>query len=65
MMKRMPDNYVGLSPWLLADFRSPRRNNPEYQNGWNNKGLYDHDGKKKKAFYVLKDYYEEMKAKFK
>jgi beta-glucuronidase len=61
----MPDNYVGLSPWLLADFRSPRRNNPEYQNGWNNKGLYDHDGKKKKAFYVLKDYYEAMKAKFK
>ena len=24
MMKRMPDNYVGLSPWILVDFRSPR-----------------------------------------
>jgi beta-glucuronidase len=65
MMKRMPDNYVGLSPWLLADFRSPRRNNPVYQEGWNNKGLFDHEGKKKKAFYVLSDYYAEMKSKFK
>ena len=60
MMKRMPDNFVGLSPWLLNDFRSPRRNNPVYQEGWNNKGLYDHNGQKKKAFYVLKAYYDEM-----
>jgi beta-glucuronidase len=60
MMKRMPSNYVGLSPWILNDFRSPRRNNPTYQEGWNNKGLYDHKGRKKKAFYVLKQYYDEM-----
>jgi beta-glucuronidase len=60
MMKHMPDNFVGLSPWILNDFRSPRRNNPVYQEGWNNKGLYDHLGKKKKAFYVLKDYYSEV-----
>ncbi len=58
MMKRMPDNYVGMSPWILSDFRSPKRNNPLYQEGWNNKGLIDHDGKKKKAFYVLKAYYD-------
>ncbi|RAV98251.1 beta-glucuronidase [Pseudochryseolinea flava] len=58
MMKRMPDNFVGLSPWILNDFRSPRRNNPVYQEGWNNKGLYDHEGKRKQAFYVLKDYYD-------
>ena len=57
MMKRMPDNFVGLSPWILNDFRSPRRNNPVYQEGWNNKGLFDHKGRKKKAFYVLRDYY--------
>jgi beta-glucuronidase len=63
MMKRMPDNYVGLSPWILNDFRSPRRNNPVYQEGWNNKGLFDHQGKKKKAFYVLKKYYDEMEVK--
>lgn len=60
MMKRMPKNYVGLSPWILFDFRSPRRNNPIYQEGWNNKGLYDHVGNKKKAFYVLQHYYEEI-----
>jgi beta-glucuronidase len=65
MMKRMPDNYVGISPWILNDFRSPRRNNPVYQEGWNNKGLYDHKGNKKKAFYVLKKYYDDMEAKYK
>jgi beta-glucuronidase len=63
MMKRMPDNFVGLSPWILNDFRSPRRNNPVYQEGWNNKGLYDQKGRKKKAFYVLKAYYDEMERK--
>lgn len=65
MMKRMPDNYVGMSPWILNDFRSPRRANPVYQEGWNNKGLFDHQGKKKKAFYVLKAYYDDMQAKYK
>ncbi|MGZ3881289.1 MAG: glycoside hydrolase family 2 protein [Flavisolibacter sp.] len=63
MMKRMPDNFSGMSPWILNDFRSPRRNNPVYQEGWNNKGLFDHNGNKKKAFYVLKQYYDEMQKK--
>jgi beta-glucuronidase len=63
MMHRMPANFAGLSPWILNDFRSPRRNNPLYQEGWNNKGLFDHNGKKKKAFYVLKAYYDEMEKK--
>jgi len=63
MMRRMPDNFVGLSPWVLADFRSPKRNNPRFQGGWNNKGLIDHQGKPKKAFEVLRRYYEEMKGK--
>lgn len=58
MMKRMPDNFTGLAPWILADFRSPKRNNPRYQEGWNNKGLIDQQGRKKKAFYVLKAYYD-------
>ncbi len=57
MLDRMPSNFVGISPWLLVDFRSPRRNNPEFQDGWNNKGLFDHSGKKKKAFYLLRAYY--------
>ena len=63
MMKRMPAGFSGLSPWLLNDFRSPRRNNPRYQEGWNNKGIFDHKGKKKKGFYVLKAYYDEMEKK--
>jgi len=62
MFKRMPDNFVGLSPWILADFRSPKRNNPLYQEGWNRKGLYDDKGKKKKAFYVLQNYYKQKSA---
>lgn len=61
MLKRMPANFVGISPWILADFRSPRRNNPTYQEGWNNKGFIDQQGRKKKSFFVLKDYYNEIK----
>ena len=61
MLKRMPENFVGISPWVLADFRSPKRNNPIYQEGWNRKGLFSNEGKKKKAFYVLKEYYDQMK----
>lgn len=61
MLKRMPDNFVGISPWVLADFRSPKRNNPIYQEGWNRKGVYDDKGNKKKAFYILQAYYEQMK----
>jgi beta-glucuronidase len=64
MFKRMPDNFAGLSPWILCDFRSPRRNNQTFQEGWNNKGLIDQKGRKKKAFAVLKAYYEEMSRKF-
>ncbi len=61
MFRRMPDNFVGCSPWILVDFRSPKRNNPVYQEGWNNKGLIGHDGRKKKAFAVLRGYYEGVK----
>lgn len=64
MMKRMPDNYCGIAPWILTDFRSPRRNHPEYQEGWNRKGLIDEHGNKKKAFYVLKAYYDKMEKKY-
>jgi beta-glucuronidase len=47
----------GMSPWILVDFRSPRRMLPGIQDGWNRKGLISDDGKKKKAFYVLQQYY--------
>ena len=63
MLQRMPDNFIGISPWILSDFRSPRRNNPIYQDGWNKKGLIDQNGQKKKAFYVLQKYYTGIRAK--
>lgn len=52
------DQLRGVSPWILVDFRSPRRVLPEIQDGWNRKGLISEDGKKKKAFFVLKEYYD-------
>jgi len=47
----------GISPWILADFRSPKRFLPNIQDGWNRKGLISETGDKKKAFYVLQEYY--------
>ncbi|WHU02043.1 glycoside hydrolase family 2 TIM barrel-domain containing protein [Sphingomonas sp. NIBR02145] len=47
----------GLSPWILKDFRSPRRQHPVYQQGWNRKGLISETGQRKQAFGVLADDY--------
>jgi beta-glucuronidase len=47
----------GISPWILYDFRSPRRLN-RHQEGFNRKGLVDADRvTAKKAFAVLRDFY--------
>jgi len=51
------DGLVGMSPWILVDFRSPKRVLPGIQDGFNRKGLVSDEGKKKKAFFVLQDYY--------
>lgn len=56
---QFPDSFSGLAPWVLNDFRSPKRNNPVYQEGWNRKGLVDEKGNKKKAFFTLMNYYQE------
>ena len=53
----------GFSPWILADFRSPRRPLPEIQDMWNRKGLISEGGHKKKAFMILQDYYRQVKDK--
>jgi beta-glucuronidase len=47
----------GMSPWVLKDFRSPRREHPVFQNGWNRKGIMSETGVRKEAFGVLSDYY--------
>ncbi|MEM7110730.1 MAG: glycoside hydrolase family 2 TIM barrel-domain containing protein, partial [Bacteroidota bacterium] len=63
MLKKIP-SLRGMTPWILADFRSPRRNLPEIQDGWNRKGLISDRGFKKKAFYVLKAYYDEIEQSY-
>ena len=52
------DGLAGFSPWILVDFRSPRRTLPGIEDGFNRKGLISSEGVKKKAFFVLHDYYE-------
>ena len=52
------DGLRGMTPWILVDFKSPRRQNPVYQNFWNRKGLISETGVKKKAFYTLQNYYQ-------
>ena len=51
------DFLVGLSPWILMDFRSPRRNLLNIQNDYNRKGLISEQGIKKQAFFVLQEFY--------
>ncbi len=62
LLDRMP-NLVGFSPWILADFRSPRRQFPGIQDGWNRKGLVSQQGDYKQAFYTLQKYYQAIKEK--
>jgi beta-glucuronidase len=57
MLSKIPQ-WRGLTPWILADFRSPRRPLPNIQDGWNRKGLISSEGVKKEAFGVLKDFYD-------
>ena len=52
------DGLSGTTPWILKDFRSPRRVLPGIQDYYNRKGLLSDKGKKKRAFYVLKQWYE-------
>ena len=57
----MIDKIEGLSgttPWILKDFRSPRRVLPDIQQYYNRKGLVSDAGEKKKAFYVLQEWYK-------
>jgi beta-glucuronidase len=57
MFKNIP-NLRGTSPWVLFDFRSPTRCHPLNQDGWNRKGLVSDKGQSKKAWWVVKKYYE-------
>ena len=52
------EGLAGTTPWILKDFRSPRRVLPDIQDYYNRKGLFSDKGEKKLAFYVLKQWYE-------
>ena len=51
------DGLVGISPWILKDFRSPRRVLNGIQDFYNRKGLVSEKGERKKAFYTLRNWY--------
>jgi len=55
MLERI-DALAGVSPWILKDFRSPRRFLPEIQDNFNRKGLVSEKGERKQAFYTYKDW---------
>lgn len=56
MLNRIPQ-LRGMSPWVLVDFRSPMRQLPGIQDGYNRKGLISNEGQKKQAFFVLQKAY--------
>ncbi|MDB4923375.1 glycoside hydrolase family 2 protein [Mucilaginibacter sp.] len=60
MFKKIPF-LQGVCPWVLADFRSPVRMQSTYQKGWNRKGLLSDQGDKKKSWYTMKAYYDQLK----
>ena len=56
MLERMP-GLAGASPWILKDFRSPKRMLDGIQDDYNRKGLLSEKGERKKAFYVMQSWY--------
>jgi beta-glucuronidase len=61
MLKRIPF-LRGMTPWILKDFRSPRRTLPRFEDDFNRKGLVSDHGEKKKAFFVLQNFYLELQS---
>ncbi len=61
MFKHIP-NLRGTSPWILLDFRSPFRFHPHQGGEWNRKGLVSDQGQRKKAWYIMRDYYNQKKT---
>ncbi|MBR4133639.1 MAG: beta-glucuronidase [Bacteroidales bacterium] len=56
MLDRMP-GLAGASPWILKDFRSPKRMLGGIQDDYNRKGLLSEKGERKKAFSVMQSWY--------
>ena len=58
MFQNIP-NLRGACPWVLFDFRSPNRCHPRHQEGWNRKGLVSDKGQRKKAWWVVKEFFDQ------
>ena len=56
MLSHMPQ-LAGMTPWILMDFRSPRRVLAGIQDYYNRKGLISDRGQRKQAFWVLQKFY--------
>jgi len=61
MINKIPQ-VRGVTPWILMDFRSPTRNIPKLQDGYNRKGLISEQGKKKQAFFLVQKVYKDGAA---
>lgn len=61
MLKHIPF-LSGMSPWVLKDFRSPRRTLPRFEDYFNRKGLVSDHGEKKKAFFILQKFYRQLQS---
>jgi beta-glucuronidase len=54
------DWVAGMTPWILYDFKTPKRVN-KYQNMYNLKGLLDKEKKyKKQAYFTVRDFYQKL-----
>ena len=58
------EGLAGTSPWILMDFRSPRRQLYGVQDFFNRKGLVSEKGVKKLAFYVMQEWYAKKKQEY-
>ncbi len=63
MLSQIPE-LCGMTPWILMDFMSPNRRHPVYQGLFNRKGLISDNGQRKKAFYVLQNFYKNYRKNF-
>lgn len=52
----------GIVPWVLSDFRSPRRPLAGIQDYWNRKGLVSEKGERKAAFFLVQRHYAALAA---
>lgn len=63
MLERIP-GLAGTTPWVLKDFRSPRRQMVGIQDDFNRKGLISDQGGKKPGFYIMQEWYKKIMKKY-